>query len=95
MIRSGTGYTSVNYAGTSLALDTWYSVELHWKSDSVAGLGGLYVNGALVCSITNRNTASYGAVTALRVGLPEIVNCASTTVYADDIVFPVSSYIGP
>jgi uncharacterized repeat protein (TIGR02543 family) len=93
IIRSGTSYVGFNSAATP-ALNTWYSVELHWKSDSVSGLGELYVNGALVCSRTNTNTSNYGPATYLRVGLPEIVNCATTMMYADDIAL-AGSYIGP
>ncbi|MGD6934074.1 MAG: LamG-like jellyroll fold domain-containing protein [Candidatus Bathyarchaeia archaeon] len=84
MIRDGT--TTVGaYSIETPATDTWYLVELHWKADASAGLGELFVNGNLVASITGRNTANYGNATTARVGIPELYNCAPTTVYVDDV----------
>ena len=93
MIRSGTDYVTA-YSAASPSLNTWYSMEVHWKRDSVNGFGELYVNGVLVVSITNTNTASYSGVTTVRMGLPEIYGCASTAVYVDNCVV-ASTYIGP
>ena len=93
MIRDGT--TTVGaYSTTIPATDTWYCVELHWKSDSTNGLGELYVDGTLVASIVNRNTANYGNTALARVGLPEIYNSAQTTTYIDDVAIS-TTYIGP
>jgi len=92
MIRSGTG-SVVAYSAMIPSINTWYSVELHWKRDSTNGFGELYVNGVLVVSITNRNTASYSSANTVRFGLPEIYRCASTTAIIDDCVVS-SSYIG-
>jgi hypothetical protein len=83
LIRDGTGWVDA-YNSSSVSLNQWISVELHWKSDSSAGLGQLFVNNILVCSISSRNTAYYGAVTSASFGLPELCNCASTQVYCDD-----------
>jgi hypothetical protein len=93
MIRSGTS-SVIAYSAASPSINTWYSVELHWKRDSTNGFGELYVNGVLVVSITNRNTASYSNANTVRFGLPEIYRCASTTAIADDCIVS-SSYIGP
>jgi hypothetical protein len=93
MIRDGTSYVGA-YSATVPATDSWYCLELHWKADSTIGLGELFVNDQLVVSITNRNTANYGSATSARIGLPEIYNCASTTVYVDDVAID-ESYIGP
>jgi len=93
MIRSGTGYVTA-YSAESPSLNTWYSMEVHWKRDSVNGFGELYVNGVLVVSITNTNTASYSGVTTVRIGLPEIYGCASTAAYVDNCVV-ATTYIGP
>lgn len=93
MTRDGTNYVGV-YSTTTPATDTWYCMELHWKSDATAGLGELFVNGELVASITDRNTANYGSATNVRAGLPEIYNCAATTAYIDDVAID-DSYIGP
>ena len=43
----------------SPSVGQWYSVELHWKSDAVNGLGELYVNGQLVCSISGVNACMH------------------------------------
>ncbi|HSV49590.1 MAG TPA: hypothetical protein VLH35_04675, partial [Candidatus Acidoferrales bacterium] len=93
MIRDGTSYVGA-YSTAIPATDTWYSVEIHWKADTTTGLGELYINGELVASITNRNTANYGSATAARIGLPEVYNCTATTTYIDDVAID-ESYIGP
>lgn len=93
MIRDGTSYVSA-YSASTPAKNTWYCVELHWKSDSTSGLGELYLDGNLVCSVKNRNTAHYGPATTVRFGLPEIYSCTNTVVYADSAAIS-SSYIGP
>jgi hypothetical protein len=93
IIRHGTGWVNA-YSTTTPVLDQWYSVELHWVGDAVAGLGELYVNGVLVCSATGRNTAYYGSASRVDFGLPEIINCAATEVYVDCCAIS-DSYIGP
>jgi hypothetical protein len=92
-IRSGTGYVTA-YSTTTPSLDTWYSVELHWKRDPAAGLGELWVNGVRVIQILNRNTAQYGSATTLRFGIAEAYNVAGTTLYGDSFKI-AASYIGP
>ncbi|XHH09194.1 MAG: LamG-like jellyroll fold domain-containing protein [Candidatus Bathyarchaeia archaeon] len=84
MVRDGTNTVGA-YSTVTPATDNWYLVELHWKADATAGLGELFVNDDLVASITDRNTANYGNATITRVGLPEVYNCAATTVYIDDV----------
>jgi uncharacterized repeat protein (TIGR02543 family) len=93
MIRSGTS-SVIAYSAASPSINTWYSVELHWKRDSTNGFGELYVDGVLVVSITNRNTASYSGANTVRFGLPEIYRCARTTIVTDDCIVS-SSYISP
>jgi uncharacterized repeat protein (TIGR02543 family) len=94
MIRDGTSYVGA-YSASTPSTDTWYLIELHWKADTTAGFGELYVNGELVASITGRNTANYGSATILRAGLPEIYNCAATTVYIDDVTVSQGSIDPP
>ncbi len=94
MIRSGTGYTGTAYSTSAPSLNTWYSVELHWKNDAVSGYAELYVNGALVCSITGKNTSAFGNANTVRFGLAETYNCTSNVVYCDDAVIS-NNYIGP
>jgi len=93
LIRSGTGWANA-YSTTSPSLNQWYCLELHWKKDSAAGLGELWVDGKLVCPITGKNTATYGNVNRVECGLPEIVNCASTMAYCDCIK-AANTYVGP
>ena len=93
LIRSGTGWATA-YSAASPALNQWYCVELHWKKDTAAGLGEMYVDGALACSITGKNTTAYGNADRLEFGLPEIVNCANTTAYCD-CVKVATAYLGP
>jgi hypothetical protein len=93
VIRNGTS-SVFSYSASRPALNQWYCVELHWKKDSANGLGELYINGAKVCSIIGRNTASYGNVTEVRLGLPAIGYCSSTIVYGD-CAKTASTYIGP
>jgi len=43
------------------------------------------VNGAVVCQVTNANTAQYGGVTTVRLGIAETGSIAvAATVYVDD-----------
>jgi hypothetical protein len=94
MIRDGSNTVGA-YSTVTPATRTWYLVELHWKADATNGLGELYVDGTLVASISSRNTANYGNATIARVGLPEIYNCASTTVYIDDAAVSTSQQSSP
>lgn len=93
LMRDGTGWV-VDFSDSSPALGQWYSVELHWVSDSAAGLGELYVNGERVCSISGKNTAGFGNVTWIGFGLAELYNSGPTTVYGDNFVAS-KEYIGP
>jgi hypothetical protein len=86
MIRSGTGYAGPVFSSASPSMNTWYRVEIHWKLGTSDGSAELYIDGNLNLSITNRNTASYGGVTSVRFGLPELYSCASTIAYADSCV---------
>ena len=83
MIRDGTT-TIGSYSTNTPALNQWYNVELHWIADATNGLGELYVDGVLVCTLTNANTANFGNATIVRFGLPEIYNCDNTIVYLDN-----------
>jgi hypothetical protein len=81
-IKDGTGWMDT-YGSYLPSVNNWYSVELHWKNDMFNGVAEMWVNGALVCSTSGRNTAAYGSVTSAQFGLPQIVNCASNTLYFD------------
>lgn len=92
-IRNGTSIVTA-YSAAVPVVGRWYCVELHWKKDSVNGLGELWVDGTRVCSLTGRNTATYGDVNQARFGLAELSYCASTTVYGDCVKI-ARSYVGP
>src|SRR5271157_4851010 len=93
LIRDGTGWVSV-YNSSNIVLGQWYSIELHWYENSTSGYAQMYVNGQLTCSSQGRNTANYGPVDTVRVGLPELYNCGPTTVYCDNVIIN-NTYIGP
>jgi hypothetical protein len=93
IMRSGTGWVDAS-SSVSPSVGQWYSVELHWRSDAVNGVGELFVDGQLVCSISGVNTAALGSVNTVRLGLADIVNCAATATYADNVVMS-STYVGP
>jgi len=92
-IRNGSS-TVFAYSVSSPALNQWYCVELRWKKDAVNGLGDLWVNGVKTCSLSGKNTASYGDVTTTRFGLPTPYYCGPTTVYLDCVKVS-SAYIDP
>lgn len=92
-IRDRSNYSAA-YSTTMPASNVWSCVELHWKKGSANGMGELYVNGELVCSIQNKNTAYYGNINSVRFGLPQIYSCRSTTAYLDNAVIS-TTYIGP
>lgn len=83
IVRNGTGW-AVTSSSTSPSLNRWCKVELHWKNSASNGLGELWVDGTLVCSVTGKNTAAYGNATQVRFGLAELYNCSATSVYCDD-----------
>ncbi len=82
IIRDGTTYVNM-YSIASPSIGQWYSVELHWKKDGTNGLGELWVNGTLICSISNRNTGAFGDANQIRFGLAELRHCAPTKAYGD------------
>ncbi len=92
IIRNGAGYVSA-FSSVSPSLNGWYCVELHWKKDNANGVGELFVDGVLVCSLTGKDTSAYGDVTAVRFGLPELQSCGPTTVNCDCCTIS-KSYIG-
>lgn len=85
IIRDGTGWATA-HSSTSPLLNKWYNVQLHWKNNAGIGVGELWVDGTLVCSITGKNTGAYGNANQVRFGLAELYNCGATSVYCDDCV---------
>lgn len=71
------------FSSTSPSTGRWYCVELHWKRDSTNGLAEVWVDGTRVCSLTGRNTASFGDVSQVQFGLAELYGCGNITAYCD------------
>jgi len=82
LIKDGTNGV-FTFSAASPSLNRWYCVELHWKKDGANGLGELWVDGTRVCSMTGRNTASYGDVNQVRFGLAALYYCQSTRAHCD------------
>lgn len=92
-LRDGTNYVDV-FSSSSPVSGRWYCVELHWKKDSTSGLAELWVDGQLVCSSSNRDTAAFGDADLVRMGLAALINSSSTIVYSDCIKL-ANARIGP
>ena len=82
MVRDGAGYATT-YSSSSPVVGRWYCLELRWRKGQADGLGEVWVGGTQVCSVTGRNTASYGDADTARFGIAEAYNCGVTRVYAD------------
>ncbi len=93
LMRDGTDWARA-LSSLSPVPGHWYSVELHWVSDSLAGGGELYVDGEVVASVSGKDTAAYGDVNFIRFGLAELYYCGATTVYGDSFVAS-DGYVGP
>lgn len=65
-------------------LNRSYNVQLRWKKSASGGVGELWEDGTLVCSITGENTAAYGNTNQAGFGLPELYNCGATSVYCHE-----------
>lgn len=98
LVNGGTEWP-IAYSEEPPVLNKWYSVELYWKKNAVNGESRLWVGSPVwggqseVCTITGKNTAAYGDVSELRLGLPRVSYCGNTAVYFD-CVKTSSEYIG-
>jgi outer membrane protein assembly factor BamB len=92
-LRDGTGYVDV-YSSNSPTEGVYTSVELHWRKGTDNGGADLWVDGVNVCSSWGRNTASYGDIQSVRIGVAETYNCGEAGASFDCIAFS-TSYIGP
>ena len=81
-MRDGTNYIDA-FSSNAPSTAQWYSVELFWREDPIYGVAELWVNGYMVCSSFGKDTTVYGDVSTVQVGIAEIYNCASSTVYSD------------
>jgi hypothetical protein len=84
--RDGTSFVET-YVQSTTDLSTWFTMELQWNSSATDGGAILWVNGVQVIQVGGDNTSNYGNCTEVRIGLPEVYNCANTTVSADNVVF--------
>ena len=91
--RTSVGYF-YSYAASGPALNTWYSVELYVKIDSVNGEYKLIVNGVQVISITGVDNA-FGHNGVTRV-IPIIIcdEILAATIYFDSIII-ADTIVGP
>jgi hypothetical protein len=89
IVRDGASWVNV-YSAASPSLNQWYNVRLEWHTSDV-GYGKLFVDDVLVCSAMNKNTANYGVADRVEIGLPELINCGATQIYADDLEIIVQS----
>ena len=80
---------------SSIAADIslWHSFELQWSEGSANGYAYLYIDNALVCSISGANTTVYGAANSVQNGIVLSGN-ANTTLYLDYIQVSTTS-LGP
>jgi len=87
IVRDGYNYVTA-YSTETPQLNRWYHVEIHWVANSTNGYGELYVDGTLVATTARTsiqaNTLYLGQCSEIRFGLAQLVNCLSTTIYADD-----------
>jgi hypothetical protein len=90
LIRRGTGWAGA-LSDVSPVVGRWYDVEVHWLSGVVDGVAELFVDGELVCSVSGVDTSAFGGVSRVEFGLPELVNCGSTVVYADNFTIKQQS----
>lgn len=90
--RNGALY--INVYGTTPEIQRWYCVELYWKEDAVAGAFTMYVDGAVMCATTGKDTDDYGDADQIRFGIAEATALnADSQVYADCCIVN-SAYIG-
>ncbi len=75
----------------SLAVNTWYCIELRYVKSPSAGEYRLYLNGQEVVTLTGLNTNS---ATVGQVLIGRQWDDATTNLYVDDVVI-ADSYIGP
>jgi hypothetical protein len=92
--RSAATLTTASPApAITLSANRWHCVEIYAVIDASNGGYGVYLDGALIWSITGLDTDNYGGITQYYVG--EIFNGAGTThtVSVDNVVID-TAYIG-
>ncbi len=85
ILKNATGWTT-DFSDSSPSMNKWHRLELHWVKDATKGHSELYIDGTLVCSILDKNTAAFGNITEASFGLVEAYNCGSTTLYCDSCI---------
>ena len=82
-LRVGTAWKIVD-SSVAVGLNQWHSFELQWMQSSTGGYGKLYIDGTLVCSVSQVNTSAYGASTLAECGIV-MSGYAKTNYYLDGI----------
>ncbi|XHH09370.1 MAG: hypothetical protein ACFCUE_01735 [Candidatus Bathyarchaeia archaeon] len=101
------GEWELSCSENSPVVNEWYSVLLYWKQDATAGESLLWIQepyfgniDSPICQLTGLNTAAYGGISEVRVGLPTVSYCGKTAVYFDNVetscdsIWPVWAYAG-
>ena len=83
--RDGSKYIENYNSPTNIDLNNWFSLELKWTNDPTTGGATLWINGNQIYQINNDDTTNYGNCSQVRLALAEAYNCASTTVYLDNV----------
>jgi sarcosine oxidase delta subunit len=81
-VRDSTSYADI-FSSVSPMTSRWYCIQLHLKKDVSSGLVEMWVDGVIVCSAENLNTAAYGDISIVQVGLAETYVHGATIAYSD------------
>lgn len=93
--RDGTTLAGPYYDLSSVAtMNTWYSIEIHWKRNISEGLVEIFLGGNKIFEISNINTDYFGNANAIDFGILSVTRVQyGLTVYGD--CFKISEmYIG-
>ncbi|MCK5628706.1 hypothetical protein KAI12_04495, partial [Candidatus Bathyarchaeota archaeon] len=86
-VRDGSNWKIPNEESyPTIRMDSWYCIELYWEKDSYQGKIEVLINGQRVFQLTGLNTARYGNVDRINLGLADSIdNRNSMIIYADNI----------
>ena len=82
--KSGTT-TYWTTANGSVSLNTWYCVEIASVVDATSGTYKLWIDGVLTISLTAKNSAAYGNIDNVRLGMTSKNLATAATVTVDDV----------
>jgi hypothetical protein len=88
-VTNGTNLLTA-YSSTQPATGRWYNICVRWIGCNKEGSAELWADGKLICSNYGLNTANYGPINRVELGLPLLYNCGAAKVYFDNCI--VKSY---